>query len=161
MKRIGVVLIVLLAFLGIANAAYLAQSESNGTPLLCNIENLSGCNIVVASPYSSFLGISIAKYGVVFYSSIFILAALELLLFNNFLRRTLQGFSFVGVVVSFFFILLQIFVIKAFCIYCSVSALISLLIFVSASFIEPLPKIREVLSRSSKSVSSFTMPPLP
>lgn len=162
MKRVGIVAILVLAFCGIADAAYIAQNESSGTPLLCNIENLSGCNIVVASPYSSFFGISVAEYGVVFYSVIFILAALELLMLNKILRRVLQGLSLAGVVASLTFMLIQIFVIKAFCIYCTASALISLLIFISATFIEPLPEhIRKIkiLSRPSKSSPPLSMPP--
>lgn len=162
MKRIGIVLILLLAFCGIANAAYIAKNESSGTPLLCNLENLSGCNIVVASPYSSFLGISVAEYGVVFYSIIFILAALELFLLSVFVRRLIQGLSLLGVIASACFVLLQIFVIKAFCIYCTISALISLLIFVCASMLEPLPEnIRRVVSRKTKSSPSLPMPPAP
>lgn len=162
MKRISIVLMLLLAFCGIANAAYIAQNESSGTPLLCNLENLSGCNIVVASPYASFLGISVAEYGVVFYSIIFVLAALELFLLSAFVRRLLQGISLLGVIASACFVLLQIFVIKAFCIYCTISALISLLIFVCASVIEPLPKsVRDTLSFRKKSSASLPMPPLP
>ena len=153
-------IIVLLAFFGIADASYIAQSESSGTPLLCNIENLSGCNIVVASPYSTLFGFSVAEYGVVFYSIIFALAVLELLMFNKFLRRVLQVLSLAGVVVSFFFILLQIFIIKAFCIYCSVSSFISLLIFISAILIEPLPERMQKLIRH-KSPQSLSMPPAP
>lgn len=140
MKRAGVIAILILAFLGLADSAYIAQHEMNGTPLICDINNLSGCNIVVASPYSYLFGIPIAEYGILFYSILFVLAALELAIFDQLLRRALQGVSLVGVIASLYFTLMQVFVINAFCIYCLASALIALLILIFASFIEPLPR---------------------
>lgn len=140
MKRAGVILIVLLAFFGISDSAYLAQNETSNTPLICNVENLSDCNIVAASQYSRLFGVPLAEFGIVFYSILFILAVLELFLFNRLLRRILQVVSLVGIVFSLYFTFLEIFVINAFCIYCLVSAFIALLIFISAGFIEPIRK---------------------
>ena len=138
MKRIGVALILVLSLLGLADSAYLAQHEASGTPLLCNIQNLSGCNTVAASQYSRLFDIPLAEYGVLFFSILFVLAALELVIFDRLLRRVLQGVSLVGVIASLYFILIQAFVIQAFCIYCLVSALITLFIFILAGLIEPL-----------------------
>ena len=138
MKRIGVAFILVLSLLGLADSAYLAQHEASGTPLLCNIQNLSGCNTVAASQYSRLFDIPLAEYGVLFFSILFVLAALELVIFDRLLRRVLQGVSLVGVIASLYFILIQAFVIQAFCIYCLVSALITLFIFILAGLIEPL-----------------------
>lgn len=138
MKRLWVVLILLLAFFGLADSAYLAQSALSGASLLCNIQNLSGCNAVAASEYSRLFGIPLAIYGVVFYSAVFILAALELVLYNRLLRRVLQAASIVGVLSSLYFVFVQKFFIGAFCIYCFISAVITLLILVCASLIEPI-----------------------
>ncbi|HUY62427.1 MAG TPA: vitamin K epoxide reductase family protein [Candidatus Paceibacterota bacterium] len=138
MKRASVVLILVLAFCGLADSAYLAQNETAGTPLLCNIQYLSGCNTVAASPYSRLFGIPLADYGVLFYSIIFALAALELFVYDRRLRRTLQGVAILGLVVSLYFTLIEVFAIQAYCIYCLASALIALIIFVLAGFIEPL-----------------------
>lgn len=138
MKRIGMVFILILAFSGLANSAYLAQHETSGEPLICNIQNFSGCNIVTASEYSKLFGIPLAEYGVLFYSILFILAALELAIFDKLLRRVLQTISFIGVIFSLYFTFVQIFFINAFCIYCLTSAVIAFLILVFASFIEPM-----------------------
>lgn len=154
MKRIGVIAILVLAFLGLADSAYLAQHEASGVPLICNIQNLSGCNIVAASEYSRLFGIPLAEYGVLFYSILFVLAALELVIFNRLLRRILQIISLIGIVSSLYFTIIQVYFIGAFCIYCLASAVISVLIFVSASFIEP---IRKKLKHSPQ----LTMPPSP
>lgn len=165
MKRAGVVLILLLAFAGLADSSYLAQHEANGTPLLCNIENLSGCNIVASSQYSRLFGISLGEYGVLFYSILFVLAALELALFDRLLRRILQGVSIIGLIASLYFTGLQLFVIGAFCVYCSASAIITLLVFILASFLEPLRKKKgenyplENVSSATESSKRLPMPP--
>ena len=138
MKRLGVVGILILAFFGLADSAYLAQHEASGTPLLCNIQNLSGCNVVAASQYSHIFGIPLAEFGILFYGILFVLAALEIVIFDRLLRRVLQAVSLIGVAASLYFTLIQAFVIRAFCIYCLVSAFITLLIFILASLIEPI-----------------------
>lgn len=138
MKRIGVVLILLLAFFGLADSIYLTQSELSGAPLICNIQNLSGCNIVAASQYSHLFGIPLAGYGVLFYGILFVLAALELVLFDQLVRRVLQVGAIIGVVASLYFTFVQVFFIGALCIYCSISAVITLLILIFASLIEPI-----------------------
>ncbi|OGG78372.1 hypothetical protein A3A36_01380 [Candidatus Kaiserbacteria bacterium RIFCSPLOWO2_01_FULL_52_12b] len=168
MKRAGVVLILLLAFAGLANSTYLAQHEKDGTPLICNVQNLSGCNIVAASQYSRLFGISLGEYGVLFYGILFVLAALELVLVDRLLRRILQGVSLVGVIASLYFTALQLFIIGAFCIYCTASAIITLLIFIFASFIEPLrknnkknPPASATSPASGLPKGSIRMPPTP
>lgn len=138
MKRLGVVAILLLAFAGIADSVYLAQHELSGTPLLCNIDSLSGCNTVAASSYSYLFGIPVALYGVFFYAVVFMLAALELVLFDRLLRRLLQGAALVGFIAALYFTSVQTFVIQAFCIYCLLSAAIDVALFVIATGLEPL-----------------------
>lgn len=140
MKRIGVVCILLLAFAGLADSLYLAQQKLSGEPLLCNIQNLDGCNVVANSVYSTLFGVPLSEFGVLFYAILFILAALELVLFNKVLRRIIQGVALLCLLGSLYFTFLQIFFIGAFCIYCSISAFITLLIFILATLIEPIRK---------------------
>lgn len=138
MKRVGVALILLFAFLGIADSTYLAQHELKGTPLLCTADSLSDCNVVVTSEYSRLFGVPIAGLGVLFYGIMFVLAALELVLFDQLLRRALQIFSLVGIAASLYFTFVQVAFIGALCIYCLASTAIALLIFIFASLIEPM-----------------------
>lgn len=140
MKRIGVVFILVLALCGLSDSLYLAQHEANNTPLLCNIGNLSGCNIVAASPYTHLFGISLAAYGIVFYAFIFIIAALELIVFDRLLRRVLQVASLIGIAASLYFTGIELFVLRTLCIYCLASAGIALFVFLFACFIEPFRK---------------------
>ena len=139
MKRIGVILILAFAFFGLADSAYLAQHEIAGTPLLCNIQNLSGCNVVAQSAYSHLFGIPLAVYGIIFYGIVFALAAFELVVYDQLLRRALQALALFGVLFSAGATLLQVFVIQALCVYCLTSAFLALLVFLIACFIEPLP----------------------
>ena len=159
MKRFGVAVILVLAFFGLADSLYLAQHAANGTPLLCNIQNFSGCNIVAGSQYARIFGIPLAEFGVVFYGALFILAALELVLFNRLVRRMLQVVALVGILASLYFTFLQIFIIGAVCIYCFVSALITLLVLILASFIEPLRKRVEPAMLPPSHSSNLPMPP--
>ncbi|NNM83678.1 vitamin K epoxide reductase family protein [Candidatus Parcubacteria bacterium] len=163
MKRIGVIAILILAFCGLADAAYIAQNTARGTPIICNIQGLSDCNTIVTGHYSRLFGIPLADLGVFFYGVLFIFAALEIILFDQFLRRVLQTFSLIGILASFYFVSLQAFVIGAFCIYCLTSAAITLLILVFASFIEPVSLKKGDNSSLSNVPPSprLTMPPVP
>ena len=105
MKRFGVVVILLLAFAGIADAAYIAQSV-----------------------YARFLGVPLAEYEILFYGALFVLAALELVLYDRTLRRTLQGLALLGLLVSVGCALSQLSGVSDFLIYSTASAVISLLI---------------------------------
>ncbi len=159
MKRVGVIFILFFAFFGMADSAYLTQHELSGTPLLCNIGNLSGCNVVASSQYSHIFGIPLAEFGILFYSVIFVLAALEIVLFDQLLRRALQALSFIGLLSSIYFTFVQIFLIGAFCVYCFASALTTLLIFIFASLLEPIRRRAQSMI-SPASPPHFGMPPM-
>jgi uncharacterized membrane protein len=64
--------------------------------------------------------------------------------------------SLVGIIASLYFTFIQIFVIGAFCIYCSASAIIALLIFILATLIEP---VRSEGLHKPLIQSYFAMPP--
>jgi uncharacterized membrane protein len=158
MKRVGVVAILFLAFCGLSDSIYLAQNEASNTPLVCNVDNLSGCNIVASSQYAYLFGFSLAEYGALFYALIFIVAALEIIVFDQLLRRILQGFSLIGILVSVYLTFLEIFVIHALCIYCIASAIIALAIFIFACLIEP---VRPVIKKIVSSVKTPETSPVP
>ena len=143
MKRLAAVIILALSFCGIADSAYIAKNELQGAPLLCTAQNLSGCNTVASSPYARLFGVPVAEYGVFFYGVVFVLAALELILFDRLLRRVLQGVALAGVAASLYFTVVQVYFIGAFCTYCSVSAGIALLVLVCASLMEPIRVVRK------------------
>ncbi len=157
MKRVSSWAILLLTFLGLADSIYLFRSEIMGAPLLCDLSAVTGCNIVAQSPYSQIFGFPIAGYGVIFYSLLFIVVALELALFHYKTRRIIQGMAVFGLISSVYFVLLQIFVIKALCVYCIASAVLVVLIFMLASTLEPI-RVSKAHNTSSPS-KSLAMPP--
>lgn len=121
-------LLVILILIGLADAAYLSDIAFTGASLVCNIAGLDGCNVVAQSAYSRVFGLPLASYGVVFYGGF-----LLLYLYNQvrphrreFLLMALMGL--IGAVFSTYFLYVQIFLIKALCVYCVGSAVVSYLL---------------------------------
>jgi uncharacterized membrane protein len=121
-----------LALVGIAVAFYDAYQLYNGQALWCP-PPINGCNEVANSPYARIFNLPVGYFGVVYYTYMFGLAAL--LAFDPFsrgLRLAALGYSALGVCFSIYFMYLQIAFIQAFCIYCLISAVTTLLLLVAA-----------------------------
>ena len=121
-----------LAPLGIAIAFYDSYSLYNGQALWCP-PPINGCNEVANSPYGHIYSLPVGYYGVVYYLTMFGLAAL--LAFeplSRALRFAALAYAALGVGFSIYFMYLQIAFIHAFCIYCLVSAVTTLLLFIAA-----------------------------
>ena len=121
-----------LALVGIAVAFYDAYQLYNGQALWCP-PPINGCNEVANSPYARIFNLPVGYFGVVYYAYMFGLAAL--LAFDPFsrgLRLAALGYSALGVCFSIYFMYLQIAFIHAFCIYCLISAVTTLLLLVAA-----------------------------
>lgn len=122
-------IILVLAFLGLADAWYLAQAALNGTALVCGIEALDKCNVVAQSEYSRLFGIPLAVYGAGFYAFFFIIAAVLITIKNRILTKAFFWASALGFLASLYFLYVQVFLIKALCIYCLASFVIATLLF--------------------------------
>jgi uncharacterized membrane protein len=121
-----------LALVGIAVAFYDAHQLYNGQPLWCP-PPINGCNEVANSPYARIYNLPVGYFGVVYYLYMFGLAAL--LAFDPFsrgLRFAALAYAALGVCFSIYFMYLQIAFIHAFCIYCLVSAVTTLLLLIAA-----------------------------
>jgi uncharacterized membrane protein len=117
-----------LALIGLGVAAYDSVMVYAGQPLWCP-PPIDGCNVVAASPYARMLGLPVGYYGVAFYLG---MLGLALLLVAAPLSRALRLAAVlgtgIGVLFSLYFMALQIAFIHAFCIYCLVSAVTTLLL---------------------------------
>ena len=138
--------LLILSFLGIADSWYLASKALFGGELACSIKGLDGCNQVAQSVYSHLFGIPLGIYGVIFYSLLFILAALITIVPIRLAHDALAGLGIIGLIASIFFVGIQVFLIKALCIYCLGSAVISLLACILAillwkRYTAPLPLV--------------------
>ena len=121
-----------LALIGLAVAVYDSYMVYTGRSLWCP-PPIDGCNEVAASPYARILDLPVGYYGVVFYLFMFCLAAL--LAFGPFSRGLRLGaalYACVGVLFSLYFMVLQLGFIRAFCIYCLVSAVTTVLLAIAA-----------------------------
>ncbi len=122
--------VLILAFFGIADTAYLAQSEISGYLPVCSFEKIDGCRIVAESSYAHLFGIPLGVYGLVFYILMFILVAVSLIFSHSRLTRALRIFAGIGLIASLAFFLVQVFLIDAFCLYCDISGVLSAIIFI-------------------------------
>lgn len=136
MKRSIFIILLILAIAGIADAGYLTYEHyANVTPL-CTINRFlplfSDCGAVLRSKYSVLFGIPLALLGLIHY---FILATV--LAFAIVFNKKLWWFwvlmeATAGAFASVYFMYLQIGIIGKLCLYCTVSALISFIIFTLA-----------------------------
>jgi uncharacterized membrane protein len=121
-----------LALLGLAVAFYDSYVIYNGGLLWCP-PPIDGCNEVAASPYARILGLPVGYFGVVYYFYMFALAALLALEpVSPALRWEAVLYAALGVAFSAYFMVLQIGYIRAFCVYCLISAMTTVLLAVSA-----------------------------
>jgi uncharacterized membrane protein len=122
-------LIPLLALAGLGVSIYLAYVEINQVEAVCG--PVGECNIVQASPYARILGVPIAVLGILNY-----LLVMTLWLGRRWLPGLwaimpalgLLGLSLVGVLFSIYLTWLEIFVIRAVCLWCLSSAVITLIL---------------------------------
>lgn len=126
-------LFLLVSFFGFLDATYLAAMHYLGLSVPCSI--VEGCERVTTSQYAKIGGIPVALLGAFYYLSIFLAGVAfwdskkEKILFWA------ARFTAVGFFASLWFIFLQLFIIKALCLYCMGSATTSTLLFLLSLFI--------------------------
>jgi uncharacterized membrane protein len=121
-----------LALLGLAVAFYDSYSIYNGQPLWCP-PPINGCNEVAASPYARIFGLPVGYYGVVYYADMLGLAVLLACdPHARGVRIAAVLCAAAGVLFSAYFMYLQLTYIHAFCIYCVVSAITTVLLTMAA-----------------------------
>lgn len=117
------------AFIGFGDTLYLSYYKFLGLVPTCAI--LHGCDQVLTSTYATFYGVPLAYFGLVFYTY---MIAFSLLLsidpLSKGLRWGVMIYTSIGLLCSVVFETLQVFSIKALCIYCATSALITLILFI-------------------------------
>ena len=120
-------IIFILSLLGLLVAAYLFYEYNITGPIFCPTGQ--GCDIVRASTYYSFLGISTPLLGIFFYLVMAILSVIHSHDLPKRLARKMQvlvGVS--GVAFGIYLTYLEAFVIGAFCFWCVLSFIISIII---------------------------------
>ena len=125
MNRGRPLLIAIIAFIGMMDALFLSI-ERNAGPIPCHITH--GCNDVLTSRYSAVAGIPISWFGLAFYLLIFSLAIFELMGTAKTLQRIFWP-ALAAIIISAGLVGIQAFILKTFCEYCLLSAILVSLIF--------------------------------
>jgi uncharacterized membrane protein len=112
----------LLALVGLADALYLTIEHVTGQSVRCTI--ISGCSAVLSSPYAVVAGIPLAALGAAAYFTVFSLAILTLFGYPR-VALLLRAIVITMFAISVWLMYLQAFVIREFCQYCLLSALIT------------------------------------
>ncbi len=139
------ILFTILAFVGFLDAMFLTIEHVLEAPVPCSI--IGGCETVLTSTYSEIGGIPVAFFGVLYYASIFLLALLSLTRMEKKYVVLASKLTFAGLCVSLVLVFLQLFVIKAICVYCMLSALTSMALFVAGMFALRQNKKWEIISQ--------------
>ena len=141
----------LFAFIGFADAAYLTAKHYLGEIPPCSI--VTGCETVLTSAYATLPGnIPIALVGALYYLMLFIGGVIYLDTKNTFILKTTAYGTTVGFLTSVILINLQVFIIRAICLYCVVSAAASTILFIISLVI---------LKRIKKENMVADTPPMP
>lgn len=122
--------ILLLAFLGLIDAVYLSSEHIKGLIPPCTNIVFLDCGRVLQSRWASIFGVPVAFIGVFHYFIEFVVALLLVLKDRGILRRILVFFSLVGLLGSTYLMFIQFVIIRSICLYCTLSAFLSLMIFV-------------------------------
>ena len=112
------------SLLGFLDATYLTIQHYRGAALECAI--LEGCDTVTTSQYAKIGPIPIALLGALYYLSIFLTAFAYIDAKRLLFLRVIAYLSFVGVLASLILVYLQVFVIRALCLYCLFSVVASM-----------------------------------
>ena len=122
-----IVSLIVLAILGIFNSGYLVLKRMKKKPAICPIGN---CQQVLESKWNSLFGIKndflgLFYYALVLFLAIYLFSVSEKLLFFT---KIISGISLFA---SLLLVFIQAKIIKEYCFYCLISALINLFIFIN------------------------------
>lgn len=119
-----------LSLIGFFDATFLAIKHYVDGPIPCAF--LNGCDYVTASKYSMIGPAPVALIGVAYYLAVTILLLLYLDTEKHDFVFLAAGLILGGFGMSIYFVILQLFVIKALCIYCLTSAAVTTLLFIAS-----------------------------
>ncbi|HET6890855.1 MAG TPA: vitamin K epoxide reductase family protein [Pyrinomonadaceae bacterium] len=112
----------IVALIGLADSIYLAVEHVSGRSVKCTI--VTGCSEVLSSPYATVRGIPLALIGAVAYFATFSLATLAA--FNyRYTGKLLALLVSMMFLTTLWLLYLQAFVIRAYCQFCLLSALVT------------------------------------
>lgn len=115
-----IVIFILVAFVGLADAAYLTASHYMGVHLSCS--TISGCNAVALSEYSTIGPFPVALPGAIFYLFMLISGMAWMYDEKPAILKILPIFTIPAFLFSMWLVFVMLFRIEALCLYCLISA---------------------------------------
>ncbi len=131
--KLLIFIMLLFSFIGFSDATYLASQHYLGKPITCSV--LKGCEVVTTSEYSKIFNIPVSLFGAIYYLVIFFGLVFYLDYKQKKVLKFVGIFTVSGFIASLWFIFLQVFVIKALCFYCLISATTSTLLFIFGMYL--------------------------
>lgn len=126
-------IIILLGVIGLLDSIYLTYKFLYKSPVKCVVFPANWCEVVEKSRQSKTLGIPNSLMGIMYYLSILFLSVL--FLGGQAPFWVLSLVIIIGFCFSVYFTYVQSVILKAFCIWCVISALDSVLMLIMASYI--------------------------
>lgn len=123
-------LLYVLCFIGLGVSMYLVYTKLTSSPIYCR---LGDCQKVQNSSYSSLFGIPVSYFGVGFYFLLFVL------FYKNYLKLAKIWLAW-GVAFSVYLTYLELYVIKAICMWCITSFVVIILAALVTYFIKEEPR---------------------
>lgn len=133
-KKILLGIFLIIAFVGFVDAFYLTINYYSNSIPPCFVAQ--GCDVVTTSQYAKLLGIPIALLGTLYYLFVFSLGLYYLDKKSLAVLGALPIITAVGFIFSLYLVYLQLFVLKALCIYCLFSAGSSTSLFLISLFLK-------------------------
>jgi len=134
--NLWMIVILILSVGGLLISIYLTKQHYNTVnPIFCPLTG-SGCEVVMVSKYSEIFGIPLSVFGIIYYTLVIILSSAFRFRQKDILFVILAGWTTFGLLFSLCLEFIQIFLIQAICFYCSLSAIICLLLFVVESLMK-------------------------
>lgn len=130
-KTVALVLLCL-SVLGVADAGFLTYEHFQGATVPCSI--VHGCEQVTTSQYAVVFGVPVALLGLLYYLALFGLSLLLVRKERPWIVPALRLLTSIGLLVSAVLVWLQISVIGAICLYCMMSAALSVTAWLSSMF---------------------------
>jgi uncharacterized membrane protein len=116
------VLAALVSLVGLGDAIYLTVEHLTGNSVRCTI--IAGCDVVLASAYSTIGGMPLAALGAAAYFAVFSLATLAAFGYSS-LRTILSVLIAAMFLATLWLLFVQAFVLQHFCQYCLLSAAVT------------------------------------
>ncbi|EKD32750.1 MAG: Vitamin K epoxide reductase [uncultured bacterium] len=127
-NKIIALCIALAALVGFSDATYLTVKFFSGDPVGCTLFN--GCELVTTSIYSAVFGVPVALFGALYYLLILVCIAIYADRGSDSALRAAAHATWIGLAASAYFVSIQVFVLRAYCLYCLFSAFTSTTLFV-------------------------------